>query len=175
VSALGVALVACTVMVVGFLVFGTIADLKERNDAAREALAAIAKHRDEFLDGKTRMTAQEVRIGAGTPQLTADLEAAAREVGMPIAETNPRAPAPAGKNYLEHTVDVTARQVDLLALTRFLAKVETGARFIVVTKLDIKRRFAEGDKLDVRLTATAFERVKEQPRKRAAGAAKEKS
>jgi hypothetical protein len=171
VAALGGALGAALVVIGGFLVFQTISELEERNDAAREALSAIARHRDEFLEAKSKMTAQEVRIGSEKPQLGADLEAAAKEAGFPIPETIDRPAQPAGKRYLEHNVDFTLRRVGLVELSKFLNKVETGRRLILITKLSIKRVYGEGDKLDVIGTATAFERVKEAPKKKAAGPA----
>ncbi|HEY0709818.1 MAG TPA: hypothetical protein VGG33_23595, partial [Polyangia bacterium] len=115
-----------------------------------------------------------MRIGSEPPQLAADLEAAAREVGIQIPETVAQPAVPAGKRYLEHSVMVTLRQVDLLSLTKFLSRVETGARVIVVSKLSIKRHYSEGDKLNVSLTATTWERVSE-ARRKAAAASKEKT
>lgn len=161
VSVLGGAVAAFAVLVGAFLIFDSLGALRESNNDAREALAAIAKHRDEYLEAKSRMVAQEVRIGTEPPQLEADLEAAAREVGIQIPVTTPRAPAPAGKRYLEHNADITLRQVDLLSLSKFLQKLETGRRLIVVTRMHVRRRFSEGDKMDVELTATAYERVKD--------------
>lgn len=173
VAVLGGAVVAVLVAVLALLTTQSLADIREENEGAREALAAIAKHRDEFLEAKARMTAQESRIGNEAPQLAADLEAAAREVGIAIPENQPRPAVPAGRRYLEHSVDVTLRQVDLLSLTKFLSKVETGQRVIVISKMNIKRAYAEGEKLNVSLTATAWERVSD-ARKKAPGA-KEKS
>jgi Tfp pilus assembly protein PilO len=166
------AVVAVAVAVIALLTTQSLAELREDNEASREALAAIAKHRDTFLDAKARMMAQESRIGTEAPQLAADLEAAAREVGIQIPENQPRPAVPAGRHYLEHSVDVTLRQVDLLSLTKFLSKVETGTRVIVVSRMNIKRAFAEGEKLNVSLTATAWERVADA---RTKAAPKEKS
>ena len=173
VAVLAGAVAAVAVAVVALMTTQSLADLRDENEAAREALAAIAKHRDTFLDAKARMLAQEARIGNEAPQLAADLEAAAREVGIQIPENQPRPAVPAGRHYLEHSVDVTLRQVDLLSLTKFLSKVETGTRVIVVSKMSIKRAFAEGEKLNVSLTATAWERVSD-VRQKPAGT-KEKS
>lgn len=172
---LGGAVVGFAILVVGYLFVGSLRDIAQTNEDAREALATIDKHKDEYLDAKSRMMAQEVRIGAGAPQLAADLEAAARDVGIQIPETNPRAPVPAGKSHVEHGVEVTLRQVDLESLTKFLSKLETARRLIVVSQMNIRRRFSEGDKLDVKLTATAYERVKEdRTKKRPAPAGKTK-
>jgi hypothetical protein len=59
--------------------------------------------------------------------------------------------------------------VDLLSLSKFLQRLETGRRVIVVSRMNLKRTFAEGDKLNVSLTATTWERVAETRKKPAAG------
>jgi len=165
VAGLLAAIAAFTALVTGFLVIGSLRDIADTNDSVREALALIAKNRTEYLDAKARMVEQEVRIGSESPQLAADLESAAREVGIQIPETNEHPPAPAGRRYLEHKVVVKLRQVDLLSLSKFLAKVETGRRLIVVSKMNVRRRASDGEaKLDVELTAIAYERVKEDRR-----------
>jgi general secretion pathway protein M len=155
-----------TVIVLGaglgmYFVFSQIDDLAEGNAEIREALAVIAKNRDTYLEAKARSQAQELRIGTEPPQLTADIEAAAREENVQIAESNERPEIPIGKKYLEHELELKIRQVDLVSLTKFLRRVETGPRLIFVNRLSIKRRFSDADQLDVELTATAFERVRE--------------
>ena len=177
VGILGGAVLAVLVAVVGTLTAQRIGEIKDTNEASREALAEIAKHKGEFLEAKARMQAQETRIGTEPPQLAADLEAAAHEVGIQIPETVDRPPVPAGKRYLEHNADVTLRQVDLLSLTKFLAKLETNRRLIVITKMNIKRAFTDvekGVKLNVTLTATAYERVTEDHTKKKTAGGKEK-
>ena len=164
-SILGGAAVVVLVVVVALITLQSLGEMRENNDASREALAAIAKHRDEFLEAKSKMLAQEVRIGQEPPQLAADLEAAAKEVNIQIPETQSRPAVPVGKRYLEHSVDVTLRQVDLLSLSKFLNRVETGRRVIVISRMSLKRSFAEGEKLNVSLTATSWERVSEQKRR----------
>ena len=44
----------------------------------------------------------------------------------------------------------------------FLRRLETGPRLVVFTRLSLKRRFSDAEKLDVEATATAFERVREE-------------
>jgi type II secretory pathway component PulM len=157
---LAVAIVSVATALGVFLYFTTISELEQGNADIREALGAIAKHRDEYLEAKARAQAQEQRLGNDAPQLVADIEAAAREESVQIAESNER-PSSAGKRWNEHDVDLTVRSVDLQALSNFMRRVETGARPIFFTRLSLKRRFSEADKLDAQLTATAFERVKE--------------
>jgi len=175
VMTLGGAIVATVLFVVGFLFFSHLSDLEEQNEEIRAALDAIDDNRVEYLEAKARMRAQEIRIGDVPPQLATDLEAFAQEVGVQIPETNPRTPTPAGRRYLEHNVDVKLRAVDLRQLGRFLKKIETSQRLIYVTRIGIRRRFAERDKLDVELTATGLERLKKPlPAKRGAGGPKPK-
>lgn len=173
VSALGAAVVVMILFVGGFMFFSSLSEVADRNESIREALKAIARNRNEYLQAKDQMRAVEVRIGTVAPQLATDLESAAREVGIQIPETTERPATAAGQRYMEHRVDVTLRQVDLRQLSRFLYKLETGQHLIYVTALDVRRRFAEKDKLDVKLTATALERVQPQPPKRKAGGKKE--
>jgi len=161
-------------LLTGYLIVDSLQEISNSNQDAREALAAIASHRDDYLDAKARMVSQEARIGVEPPQLAADLEAAGKEAGIQIPETVDRPPAPAGKCYMEHSLDVKLRKVGLKELATFLSKVETNPRLIVVTRLQIRRSFGEGDKMDVELTATAYERLKDDKKKKAAPAAKGK-
>jgi Tfp pilus assembly protein PilN len=166
VAALAIAVITVAALLGTYFVFSSISDLEEGNADIREALSAIAKHRDEYLDAKSRSAAQEARIGNDPPQLTADLEAAAREEQVQIDESNERPTTPAGRRYTQHDLDLKIRQVDLQSLTRFLRRVETGPRLILFTHISIKRRYSEADKLDAELTATAFEHVREDKQKK---------
>ena len=163
VAGLSIGVLAISAALGIYMVFSSISDLEEGNADIREALSTIAKNRDEYLDAKSRAQAQEQRLGTDPPQLVADIESAAREETVQIAESNERPPLPVGKRWLEHDVDLKIRGVGLQELSNFLRRVETGARPIFFTRLSLKRRFSEADKLDAELTATAFERVKDAP------------
>ncbi|HVR64672.1 MAG TPA: hypothetical protein VMU50_22385 [Polyangia bacterium] len=166
VAALIVAVVVVAVLLSIYFVFSRIGDLEEGNAKIREALAEIAKNRDVYLEAKSRSQAQEARIGNDPPQLTSDLEAAAREEGVQIAESNERPTTPAGRRYLQHDVDLKLRDIDLKSLAGFLRRVETGPRLIYFSRLSIKRRYSEAENLDVEATATAFEKLREDKAKK---------
>jgi type II secretory pathway component PulM len=160
--ALGGALVGCAVLIVGYLVFDALQVMRQENQDMRDAIEAIAKHSDKYRDAKARAEAHALRIGTEPPQLAADLEAAAKDAGIQIPETADRPPAPAGKRYVEHSLDVKLRKVDLKSLATFLSKVETGRALVLITRLGIRRSFGgDGSTVDVDLTATTFERLKE--------------
>jgi general secretion pathway protein M len=147
-----------------------ISDLEEGNGAIRDALAAITKHRDEYLEAKARNSVQEARIGDAAPQLAGDLEAAARAENIQIAESSERPTVPAGRRYVEHDTDLKIREADLQSLTNFMRRVETGPRLIFFTRLALKHPYAaDPGKLDVEATATAFEKVHEDKTKKKAG------
>ena len=166
----GVGIVALLVTIIGsgaYFFFGEISDLENGNGQIRKALAAIDKNRDEYLEAKARNAVQEARIGDAPPQLTGDLEAAARAENVQIAESNERPTSPAGRRYLEHDVDLRIREVDLASLTKFMRRVETGPRLVCFTRLSLTHRYStDSDKLDAELTATAFEKVKEDKTKK---------
>jgi hypothetical protein len=166
---LATAIVAVVVLVGSVLTFSSISDMEEENGLIREALGEISKHHDEYLDAKTRNAVAEARIGNEPPQLTADLEAAAKGENLQIAESNERPAAPAGtsRRYLQHDLDIKLREVDLQSLTKYRRRVETGPRFVFDTRLLLKHRYSETDKLDAELTATAFEKVKDDKKKKA--------
>jgi type II secretory pathway component PulM len=149
-----------------WIVFSDISELEDDNVAIREALKSIATNRDIYLEAKSRSAAQEARIGVDPPQLTGDIEAAAHEEQIEIAESSERPTTPAGRRYVEHDVDIKIREVGLQALSKFLRRLETGPRLIVFTHLSIKRRFSDQEKLEVEATATAFERVREEKSKK---------
>jgi hypothetical protein len=162
ISMLGGAFMGCAVLLVGYLVFDSMQTMSQDNQDMRDALDAIAKHSTEFRDAKARAKAQELRIGTEPPQLAADLEAAAKEAGIQIPETADRPDASAGKRYIEHSLDVKLRKVDLKSLANFLSKVETGRALVLITRLQIRRSFgSDGTSVDVDLTATTYERIKD--------------
>jgi hypothetical protein len=156
-----VAIVVGIVLIFTTIIFSSVSDLEEGNAEIREALLTIAKNKDVYLEAKSKSAAQEARIGSEPPQLTADLEQAAREESVQIAESSERPNTPAGRRYAEHDVDLKIREVDLQTLAKFLRRVETGPRLIFFTRLTLKRRYSETEKLDVEATATAFERLRE--------------
>ena len=161
ISILGGAFVGCVLLVSGYLVFDSMQTMSQDNQDMRDALDAIARHSDEFREAKARAAAQATRIGTEPPQLAADLEAAAKEAGIQIPETADRPDAPAGKRYIEHSLDAKLRKVDLKSLGTFLAKVESARNLVLITRLQIRRSFGgDGTIVDVDLTATAYERIK---------------
>jgi Tfp pilus assembly protein PilO len=166
ISILGGSFALCAVVLVAYLTVDSLQSMAQENREMREAINDIAKHSDEYREAKAKVEAQKLRIGNEPPQLAADLEAAAKESGIQIPETSDRPDAAAGKRYVEHSLDVKLRKVDLKSLATFLSKVETGKSLILVTRLQIRRSFGgDGGSVDVDLTATTYERLKDNSKK----------
>jgi hypothetical protein len=175
-SLLASAFAVSAILLVSYLVWDSLQTMSQANQDMRAAIDDIAKHSDEYRDAKNKVQALQARIGTDPPQLAADLEAAAKEAGIQIPETSDRPEAPAGKHYVEHSLDVKLRKVDLKSLTTFLQKVETGRALVLITRLDMRRSFGgDGTTVDGDLTATTYERLKDgkrPPAKVAAGKGK---
>ncbi len=169
ISILAGSFVLCGVALVTYLMVDSLQTMAQENREMRDAINDIAKHSDEYRDAKAKVEAQRKRIGDEPPQLAADLESAAKEAGIQIPETSDRPEMPAGKRYVERGLDVKLRKVDLKSLATFLSKIETGKSLILVTRLQIRRSFGgEGTEVDVDLTATAYERLKDGAKRPAA-------
>jgi type II secretory pathway component PulM len=165
-SILAAAFAGCAVLLVAYLVFDAFQGMSQENEDMRKAIEDLAKHSDEYRAAKDKVTALQMRIGTEPPQLAADLEAAAKEAGIQIPETSDRPDSAAGKRYVEHSLDVKLRKVDLKSLATFLSKVETGRALVLITRLDIRRSFGgDGTTVDVDLTATTYERLKDGSKK----------
>lgn len=166
ISALVGVFALCGIALVAYLMVDAVQTMAQENQDMRSAISDIAKHSDEYREAKAKADALQKRIGNDPPQLAADLEAAAKEAGIQIPETADRPDAPAGKRYVEHSLDVKLRKVDLKSLAVFLSKVETGKSLILVTRLQIRRSFGgDGGDVDVDLTATTYERLKDSSKK----------
>jgi hypothetical protein len=169
ISILGAAVGGCAVLVSGYYVYDAYQRMSEKNQEYRDAIDDVAKDSGTYREAKERADLQAKRIGNEPPQLAADLEAAAKEAGIQIPETADRPDVPSGKHYVEHSLDVKLRKVDLKSLATFLSKLETGRSLILITRLGIRRSFGgEGTTVDVDLTATAWERLKDSAKKPAA-------
>src|SRR3954467_11808999 len=125
VGAMGVTFVVMVTLIVGFLITDGLSSMDERNTAMRQALRDLDSQRDSYLKLKAKAAQLETRLGSQPVQMQGYLEAASKEAGVDISESNPRPTAPAGKKFVEQTVDLRLKAVTLEQLTKFLRAVET--------------------------------------------------
>jgi hypothetical protein len=157
VSVLGIAFVVMVTLVVGFFITDGLSTLEEKNAAMRQALRDLETQRDSYLKAKQKSTQLETRVGRQPVQLAGYLEQAAKESGVEIPESNESGPAPAGKNFVERSVDLRLKSVHLEALAAFLKKIETGPSVVAVTQLSIRTRDDKHQELDVEMRVSTWE------------------
>src|SRR5262249_44619204 len=123
----------------------------------RQALKDLDSHRQSYLAAKSKMQQLEARIGHNTLQLGGYLEQAAKDSGVEIPESNERQPQPAGKQYVQKSIDLRLRAVKSEAPGKFLKKIETGPNLVVVSELNVRTRDDKHEDLDVEMTVSTFE------------------
>ena len=121
IAVLGATILGMGTLFLAWWMFSSVSDLQDDNAAMRDALKAIAGHRDEYLEAKMRSAALDARIGV-TAQLTAIRGSGARK-RTSDAETNER---PRRRRPLSARRGIKIHQVDLQSFTKFLRRLETG-------------------------------------------------
>jgi hypothetical protein len=165
VSALGVTFVLMVTLIVGFLIADGLSSFAERNADMRQALKDIDTQRDSYNRMKAKSSQLESRIPRTPIQLQGFLEQAAKESGVEIPESTERTPAPAGKRWVERSVDLHLPHVTLDSLARFCRTIETGPNLVVVTALSIHTRDDKHQQLEVDMTVTTYEHASEKKEK----------
>jgi type II secretory pathway component PulM len=167
VTALGVAFAVMVTLIVGFVITDGLSSLEERNADMRQALRDIETRRDGYIKARAKTEQIDHKIGTTPVQLSGYLEAAAKETGVEIPESNERPPQPAGKAYVERSVDLRLKSVRIEQLGAFLKRIETGQNMVLVTALSVRTRDDKHQELDVEMTVSTYEHApkKAEPKK----------
>lgn len=158
VGALGVTFVIMMVLIVGFLITDGLASMEEHNADMRQALRDLDTQRDNYLRMKAKASQMETRLGQTPVQLQGYLEQAAKEAGIDIPETKENPPTPAGKRFVERSVDLGLHAVTLDQLVKFMRAIETGRSLVVVTRLNVRTRDDKHEQFDVEMSVSTYER-----------------
>ena len=158
-STLGVCILACVVISIGWLIADGLRNIEERNADMRQALKDIATHREEFLQARQANDNRTRQVPQTAPPLQGYLEAAAKELDVTIPEMNERPPQPRSKNLIEKSVDIKLRGVNLQQLAELMRKVETGSQtsIVVISRLYVRTRFNQHAQLDAEMTVSTFD------------------
>src|SRR5262249_57588139 len=113
VGALGVTFVVLVTVIIGFLISDGLSSMDERNAAMREALRDLDTERDSYLRNKAKASQLETRLGSQPIQLGGYLEAAAKEAGVEIPDSDERPPVSVGKKFLERTMHLRLKAVTI--------------------------------------------------------------
>jgi type II secretory pathway component PulM len=160
-TALAATFLVMFAMISGFLILDGLSTLDDQNSASRDALHDIETQREAYLKAKAKAAQLEARMGKTPVQLQGFLEQVAKDTGVQIPETTAQQPVPAGKQFMERSVDIRLKQVTLESLSKFLHGVENGPNLVIVSALNIRTRDDKHEELDVELTVTTYERAAE--------------
>jgi len=153
VLALGATLVICTVGWVAMTIRGGLGNIEKKNDASREALAALDMQR--ILKQSQAGDQTVVKIPDSPVALDTYLDGIITEVGL----KSPTYPAPKETqkgSVVELTIHVALQDLTIYQLKDLLEKIETQNPIVVVTELHVKKNFSNKENVDVDFTAATY-------------------
>jgi len=130
-------------------------------EAVREVITAIRDSAAVIERAKADKGALTERYARPAPQLQAFLSRLASESNVQIPESQDRQAVPRGKRFEERSTKVTLRKIGMLALAKFLERIETSGYPVKVTQINVRKRGSELDSYDVDLVVSAFDRKAE--------------
>ncbi len=130
-------------------------------------LQIIQEIRDERVTlGRRKAESARVtqRYARQAPALAGFLAQIADREGVDIPETQDRSTVPHGKTVKERVTKIQIRKVGMLALSNFMAKIESSGYAVSISRLIIRKRGAQPDEYDAEMEVSAFDR--EEPKKK---------
>jgi hypothetical protein len=153
---LAVTFVVCIFAFVGFNISDGLTSIEDKNDEAREALAAMQHHR--INEGSTATPGSEGMIPDEPVKLSRYLEDIVQDVGI----TSPTYPTPketAKGKYVEISFKLSLKDLTIYELKDFLEKVESKSPVVVIRELHVKRNFRDKEKLNAEMTIATFKKA----------------
>ena len=157
---------ALLVLAVPLGVTALLSSRRGDSEALREAISAIQAGREAVQRRNAEREAVLERYARAAPPLASFLAQFAKESEIEIAESQDRAMVPHGKKYEERSTKIVMRKVGMLALVKFMERIEQSGHPVSISRLNIRKRGAEQDSYDVEMIVSAFDRkaeVKEKP------------
>ncbi|PID39346.1 MAG: hypothetical protein CSA65_07580 [Proteobacteria bacterium] len=169
IGGLGATVALLVVLGVGYLIWSTIDDLEERNNAMREALADIEKLKDKYLAAKQRAAALKLAIPDTPLELNTYVDKAAKAIGVKIDESSAVQPSE-GSRFSQHGLQIKLRKLTLSQLGGLLKQLEGSRTHVVqVTEMTVYTRFynreRKTEEIDAELVVSTYEKAKPKQRK----------
>jgi len=168
VGVLVIVFAALAVLAVPLGVTALLSSKRGDNEALREAITAIQSGREAVQRRNTERDAVLERYSRPAPPLAGFLEQFAKDSEIKIGESQDRAIVPHGKKYEERSTKIVLQKVGMLALVKFMEKIEQSGHPVSISRLNIRKRGTEQDSYDVEMIVSAFDR-KAEPKEKPAG------
>ena len=131
---------------------------RSKNEALRETIEAIQQGRPKVAQREKEKKDLLQHYANAAPPLAAFLEKSAAGSGLEIPESQDRAMVPHGKRYEERSTKIVLRKVGMLAIVKFVEKIEQAGHPVSIGRLNIRKRGTETDSYDVEMVVSAFDR-----------------
>ncbi|HWM88020.1 MAG TPA: type II secretion system protein GspM [Kofleriaceae bacterium] len=157
IAVLGATAIICILAWVAITIRGGLRAIEQRNQEARDALAAIDRHRVTQASQAAQKPA--IKIPATALSLDSYLDPIIKEVGLE-SPTYPGAKEVQKGANTEISIKVTLKELTIYQLKDLLEKIESQNQPVAVTELHIKKNFRDPEKLDVDFTVVTFYKKK---------------
>ncbi len=154
----GFVFVAIVVFISVFFVQSGIGDLEVQIQEYSDALRLIAKKEPAYLE----MQREQKKPNAGKPTpLRTLVDKIGRQLDVTVPDMKELPDQHHAGLWLEHSVELSMREIGLVNLTKFMEEVEKNERRfpIAITKLEIRKRKRTQDSYDVKMVIATYEKT----------------
>jgi len=162
VAVMGLLFVVFIIFLIVFVFNSKVSELEEDSERLTEALRLVDEKADAYLEAEAQKEALIQNATNKPTPLSTIVDKAAKKVEIDTPDTKELPDLRHGTQWLEHAVELSLRDVDILKLTLFMEEIEENRRRfpIAISKLEInKRKRAANHTYQVRMTVSTYEQV----------------
>jgi type II secretory pathway component PulM len=159
---MGAMLVLFAVFLSAFIFQTRISEMEEQDEKLLEALQLLDEKEAEYLARKQQEKLLTEKASQKPTPLSTIVDRAGKKAEIDTPDTKELPDQRHGTQWLEHSAELSIREIDLLKLVEFIEEIETNRRQfpIAVTKLDInKRKRPLNVVYQVTMTISTYEQV----------------
>ena len=160
VAVMGLLFVVFVVFLTMYVFNSRISDLEDENDSLVESLRLLDEKADDYLVQKQHEKQLSSKATVKPTPLSTIVDRAGKNVDIETPDTKELPDQRHGSLWVEHAVEVSIREIDLLKLTLFMEEIESNRRQfpIAVSKLSINKRKRPTDVVyQVNMTISTYE------------------
>ncbi len=160
VAVMGLMFLVFIIFLIVFLVGSKVSDLEEEAETLAEGLRLLDEKQAAYQERKLAAadTGNQAQQKPTPLPTMVDKASKAHDLEMPDMKELPEQRH--GSSWVEHSVELSMRDVDLLNLTEFMEEIiKNRTRFpVAISKLEVnKRKKADGASFHVKMTISTFE------------------
>jgi type II secretory pathway component PulM len=149
-----------------FVFSSKIGDLEDEDEQLTASLRLLEEKAEDYKE-QQRAARQSSRRATQKPTpLPTLVDKTCKKLDVEMPDVKELPDQRHGTKWLEHSVELSMREIDLLKLTQFMEEVESNRRRfpIAISKLDInKRKRPTGISFQVKMTISTYEEEAEAP------------